>query len=488
MRLTDLIGAAAPAVDIAGLTADSREVRAGYLFAALPGSQTDGVKFTDAALARGAVAVMAAPDAALAARLAQQGIAYIADANPRARLAALCATFFGAQPATVAAVTGTNGKTSVASFTRQIWANLGLASASLGTLGVVAADYQAPLQHTSPDPVTLHRHLAELARRKVTHLALEASSHGLDQHRLDGVRLSAAAFTNLSRDHLDYHAGEAAYFAAKLRLFGELLPEGSAAVINADSDRYPAVAAAARARGQKVLSYGAQGRDLKVRSLEPHAQGLTVDAEIFGRPHRIELPLVGAFQAGNALCALGLALATGADEAAAIAALRTLEGVPGRMQFVAASSAGAPVFVDYAHTPDALETVLGALRPHAAGRLVLVFGCGGDRDRGKRPIMGRIATDLADRVIVTDDNPRSEIPAAIRRDIMVAAPGAIEVGDRADAIALAISELGPSDLLVVAGKGHEQGQNVGGVVRPFDDATVAREAVARFGRRNGTTH
>ena len=488
MRLTDLLGAPALAVDIAGLAADSREVRAGFLFAALAGSRTDGARFVAHAVSRGAVAVLAAPDANLAAGLAQKGIAFIADENPRLRLAHLAARFHAAQPANVAAVTGTNGKTSVASFARQIWAHQGLSSASLGTLGVVSAAYTAPLQHTSPDPVTLHRELAALARHGVTHLALEASSHGLDQYRLDGVKIAAGAFTNLTRDHLDYHRDEEAYFAAKLRLFRDLLPAGAAAVINADSDRFEAVASIARNRGLKVISYGAQGRDLKIRSLEPHAHGLRMDADILGHARRIDLPLVGAFQSGNALCALGLALATGADEAKAVAALSALQGVPGRMQHAANAGSGAPIFVDYAHTPDALETVLGALRPHADGHLVVVFGCGGDRDRGKRPIMGRIATDLADRVYVTDDNPRTEEASAIRAEILAAAPGAIEVADRAEAIAMAVADLGPSDLLVIAGKGHEQGQNVGGVVRPFDDATVAREAAARFGRRNGTLH
>jgi UDP-N-acetylmuramoyl-L-alanyl-D-glutamate--2,6-diaminopimelate ligase len=486
LRLTDLIGGGAADIEIAGLTADSRAVRPGFLFAALAGAKTDGAHFVEEALSRGAVAVLAVPDAGHAARLAQRGVPYIADMQPRARLAQLSARFYPAQPATVVAVTGTNGKTSVASFARQIWSALGHVAASVGTLGVVAPGYEEPLAHTSPDPVTLHRHLDELARRGVTHLAIEASSHGLDQHRIDGVRIAAAAFTNLTRDHLDYHADERAYFAAKLRLFTELLPAGGAAVINADSDHALQVETAARRRGAQVLTSGAQGRDLRLRSLEPHSHGLHVDAEILGRGHAIELPLVGAFQAGNALCALGLALACGADADAAIAALASLEGVPGRMQHVASTATGAPVFVDYAHTPDALETVLAALRPHAAGRLVVVFGCGGDRDRGKRPLMGRIATDLADRVFVTDDNPRTEAPAAIRAEILRAAPGALEMADRADAIAAAVSELGPSDVLVIAGKGHEQGQNVGGVIRPFDDATVAREAAARFGRRNGT--
>ncbi len=486
MRLTDLIDGPAPGIEIAGLTADSREVRPGWMFAALAGSKTDGVRFVDDALARGATAVLSSPDSALADRLAKAGIALVTDERPRARLAFIATRFFGPGPETVAAVTGTNGKTSVASFTRQIWARLGVSAASLGTLGVVAPDYYQPLNHTSPDPIVLHRLLADLKRRGVDHLAIEASSHGLDQCRLEALRPVAGAFTNLTRDHLDYHPNVEAYFAAKMRLFDELIAPGGTAVINADSEWFNRVVAVADARRLRVVGYGAAGRELHIRSLEPHAQGLRVDADLYGRTRRIELPLVGAFQAANALCALGLVVACGGDIDAAIAALDHLEGVPGRMQWVATTAAGAPIFIDYAHTPDALQTVLKALRPHAAGRLVVVFGCGGDRDRGKRPMMGRIATDLADTVYVTDDNPRSEAPAAIRAEILATAPGAIEIGDRADAILAAVKSLGPSDVLVVAGKGHEQGQIVGATVRPFDDATIARDAATS--RRNGTLH
>jgi len=479
LRLTDLIRASAPALEISGLAADSRAVKPGFLFAALAGARTEGARFIDDAIRNGAVAVLAAPDASLEQRLAAVKIAFVADAEPRARLAAIAATFFGRQPGTIAAVTGTNGKTSVATFTRQIWAHLGHEAASLGTLGVQASGFEVVLAHTTPDPITLHRLLAELAGRGVDHLAMEASSHGLDQHRLDAVKVRAAAFTNLTRDHLDYHPSVEAYFAAKMRLFDAVMAPGGAAVVNADSDWYGAVAELAQARGHRLISYGERGADLRIERLAPHTHGLHLDVTIFGARRAVDLPLVGAFQAGNALCALGLAVACGADANKAADALGELAGVPGRMQSVATTAAGAPIFVDYAHTPDALDTVLRALRPHASGRLVAVFGCGGDRDRGKRPLMGRIAADLADIAYVTDDNPRTEDAAGIRAAIMAACPGGIEIGDRAAAIAAAIAGLQAGDVLVIAGKGHEQGQIVGSEVRPFDDAAVARAALSR---------
>jgi UDP-N-acetylmuramoyl-L-alanyl-D-glutamate--2,6-diaminopimelate ligase len=481
LRLTELTGASAPGqggVEIAGLAADSREVRPGFLFAALSGSKTDGGRFIDDALRNGAAAILAAPNAALEEMLAARGVPFVADANPRLRLARLAAAFFGAQPDTVAAVTGTNGKTSVATFTRQIWTSLGHRAASLGTLGVQGPGFEVTLAHTTPDPVLLHRLLAELAAAGVDHLAMEASSHGLDQYRLDGVRIRAAAFTNLTHDHLDYHADVEAYFAAKMRLFDAVLPEGGVAVVNADSDWYDAVRQRIASRGHRLIGYGVKAGDLRIERLTPHAHGIQLEATIFGTRQVIDLPLVGAFQAANALCALGLAIACGAEISPAVAALGRLTGVPGRMQSVATTPTGAPVFVDYAHTPDALQTVLTALRPHAIGRLAVVFGCGGDRDRTKRPLMGRIAANLADLVYVTDDNPRGEEPAAIRAAILATCPGAVEIGDRGEAIRTAIAGLHAGDVLVIAGKGHEQGQNVGGVVRPFDDASVARAAIA----------
>jgi UDP-N-acetylmuramoyl-L-alanyl-D-glutamate--2,6-diaminopimelate ligase len=390
----------------------------------------------------------------------------------------LAARFYGRQPRTIAAVTGTNGKTSVAHFTREIWAATGHAAASLGTLGLVSPQGRRPGALTTPDPVGLHRDLAGLAASGIEHVALEASSHGLAQHRLDGVRIAAAAFTNLTRDHLDYHVDMEAYRAAKERLFSELLPAGEAAVLNADSPEFARLTALCRGRGHRIIGYGHRaGSDLRLLQREPGSFGQRLAIAAFGSTHRLELPLVGAFQAMNALAALGLALATGTPPEAVFAAVPGLPGVPGRLQLVGQAAAGAPVFVDYAHTPDALAAVLTALRPHAAGRLLVVFGAGGDRDRGKRPQMGRTAAALADRVYVTDDNPRSEDPAAIRRAILAAAPDAVEIGDRGAAIAAAIGELRPGDVLVIAGKGHESGQIVRDAVLPFDDALVAREVL-----------
>lgn len=473
-RLSDIAGLPVERdPEIVGLTADSREVRPGFLFAALPGTKADGRTFVAQAVALGAVAVLAR------AGTDADGAVLVPDAEPRRAFALMAARFHGRQPDVMAAVTGTNGKTSVACFTRQIWTRLGLPAASLGTLGVTWPKGEIAGGLTTPDPASLHATLARLATDGVTHAAFEASSHGLDQFRLDGVRLRAAAFTNLTRDHLDYHADMERYARAKLRLFDELLPAGGTAVLNADSDLAPRLVALCTARGHRMLTYGAGGRELRLVETRPTPDGQTLTIEVEGRRHTVRLPLAGAFQAANALCALGLVIGCGADIDAAVAALEGLEGVPGRLQPVARYN-GAPVLVDYAHTPDALETVLRALRPHAQGRLSVVFGCGGDRDPGKRPQMGRIAADLADQVIVTDDNPRGEAPATIRATILAACPNAREIGDRAGAIMAAISELEPGDVLVVAGKGHERGQIVGGSVHPFDDAEECRKAVARL--------
>ncbi len=493
MRLTELIdaagelrgagGQAVPTPEIAGLTADSRQIRPGYLFAALPGSRTDGRRFIADAAARGAAAILT--DAATAAGeigAAHPGIVVIADPNPRRRLAQMAARFHAPQPATIAAVTGTNGKTSVAAFARQIWQGLGLAAASLGTLGIVGPGVDRPGSMTTPDPVTLHRELAALAARGIQHVALEASSHGLDQFRLDGLALTAAAFTNLTHDHLDYHGTMAAYGAAKLRLFDELLPAGATAVLNADAEAYPTFAEACRRRGLRTLAYGeSSAAGLRILDRRAQSGGQRLDLDILGRRQAIALPLAGAFQAGNALAALGLVIACGAAAEAALARLPHLSGVPGRLERVAALANGAAIYVDYAHTPDALATVLGALRPHAAGRLLAVFGAGGDRDAAKRPLMGAVVGRLADAAIVTDDNPRSEDPAAIRAAIRAGCPGAREIGERAAAIRAAIAGLAAGDILVIAGKGHETGQIVGATVHPFDDRAVARALAAELG-------
>jgi len=472
--LSELIEGAAPAVAIRGLTADSRAVRPGYLFAALAGSRADGIAFVGEAVDRGAACILVAAERA--AEVAAP-VPVIADPNPRRRLALMAARFYGAQPATVAAVTGTSGKTSVAAFTRQIWQRLGHRAAALGTLGITGEGLGESLAHTTPDPVALHRALAEIAAAGVDHLAIEASSHGLDQCRLDGVAIAAAAFTNLSQDHLDYHPDAQAYLAAKRRLFEVLLAPGGTAVVNRQAPALAAIAAICRKRDLGLLTYGRGEADIALEAIAaaPAGQRLTV-ATAAGR-REIDFPLPGAFQAENALCAAALVHATGTPLGEALAALPHLAGVPGRLQRVATSAAGAPVFVDYAHKPDALRVVLETLRAHTPGRLFVVFGCGGDRDRAKRPMMGAIAARLADVVIVTDDNPRSENAAAIRRAILAGCPGASEIGDRAEAIAAAIAEAGPDDLVLIAGKGHERGQIVGDRVLSFDDAEVVRAIV-----------
>jgi UDP-N-acetylmuramoyl-L-alanyl-D-glutamate--2,6-diaminopimelate ligase len=466
-------------IDISGLTADSRAVKPGFLFAALPGARADGIRFIPDAIARGAVAVLA-DEAAKPAPLPAE-VPLIADPNPRRRFALMAARFYGRQPHTIAAVTGTSGKTSVASFARQVWSDLGFRAASMGTLGTVGPGFERPAMLTTPDPVALHRELAELFLAGIDHLAMEASSHGLDQYRLDGVALRAAAFTNLSRDHLDYHPDMAAYLAAKMRLFTEVMTPGGVAVLNADAPEYPALLEACRKGQHRILSYGRRGSELRLMEVRPSERGQRIVFAFGGRRHEAELGLIGSFQAGNVLAALGLVLGTGAEPRAAIAALEHLHGVPGRMQRVAQLGNGAAIFVDYAHKPGALEAVLEALRPHVRGKLALVFGCGGDRDAGKRPLMGTVAARLADRIIVTDDNPRSEQPAAIRRAILAACPGGREIGSRAEAIAEGIRELKPGDLLLIAGKGHERGQIIGDRVLPFDDAEVARRLVQERG-------
>ncbi len=483
MLLSDLMNgdtAAAGNPEIHGLTADSREVRPGYLFAALRGGHVDGADFIADAVAHGAVAVLASEG--LGVDVPDHRVRLVTDANPRRRLAQMAARFYPAQPAVIAAVTGTNGKTSVAAFTRQIWQRMGARAAALGTLGVVReGDVQAGLL-TTPDPVALHRELAKLAAAGVDHLAVEASSHGLDQCRMDALRVTAAAFTNLTRDHLDYHADAEAYFAAKLRLFDTVMAPGGVAVLNVDAPEFDRLREVCAARRHRIVTFGRGTGDLRLIETTPAGHGQQLVVEAGGRRHAIDFPLAGEFQAANALCAVGLVVACGGDLDDALAALSELEGVPGRVELVARHPSDAPVYVDYAHTPDALANVLKALRPHVAGRLVVVFGCGGDRDRAKRPIMGEVTARLADRVIVTDDNPRGEDPSLIRAAALAACPGATEIGDRAAAIEAAVGELATGDLLVIAGKGHEQGQIVGARVIPFDDAAVARAAVSKLER------
>lgn len=478
MRLSSLVEtgsarAAGPDPEILGITADSRLVKPGWLFAALPGATADGSGFVADAVGRGAVAVLGRDGLAVPA-----GAALISSSNPRRDFALMASRFHAGQPRTIAAVSGTNGKTSVAVFTRQLWTKLGFKAASLGTLGLTAPGIERPGALTTPDPVALHQDLSALAAAGVDHVAMEASSHGLSQHRLDGVRVTAAAFTNLTRDHLDYHGTMESYFAAKKRLFTDVMAPGGVAVLNADVPQFSELRAICRAAGHRIVSYGHHGDELRLEQLSraPHGQRLGLAA--LGQRIDVDLPLVAEFQAMNALAALGLVLAGGADVSRAAPLLATLEGVPGRIQRAAVRRNGAAVYVDYAHTPDALETVLKALRPHALRRLMVVFGCGGNRDAGKRPEMGAIAQRLADRVIVTDDNPRNEDAALIRRQILAACPDAREIGDRRAAIETAVAELAAGDLLVVAGKGHERGQIVAGTVHPFDDLDVAREAVA----------
>ena len=474
MRLSDLVPDSGEDIEVRGLCADSRAVEPGYLFAALSGGRVDGAEFIAEAIARGAAAVLTRPGTKVDA----PGVRVIADADPRRRLALIAARFHRAQPHTIAVVTGTNGKTSVASFTRQVWQSMGFASASLGTLGVEAPGYHARLALTTPDPITLHGVLSELTDRGIDHLVMEASSHGLDQRRVDGVRLSAAALTNISRDHLDYHADPERYAAAKRRLFEDILTEG-VAVLNADDASFDALAVVCRACGHRVIGYGRNGADIRLIERDEREAGQDVTVEIAGRRHRVFVPLPGSFQIDNALCALGLAWGCGGEPESAVAALAGLRGVRGRLEEVACHASGAPVYVDYAHTPDALSHALAALKRRARRHLVVVFGCGGERDRGKRAKMGSIAARLADRVIVTDDNPRGEDPGAIRAEILAACPDADEIGDRAQAIAIAVRDLEAGDVLVLAGKGHEEGQTIAGAARPFDDATIAREAVAQ---------
>ncbi len=455
-------------LELNGIASDSRKVKSGDLFVAVPGTKSDGLSFLPQALSASAVAVIAERAADVPA-----DIAFIEVPDAHRALALCAAAFFARQPGTIAAVTGTSGKTSVAAFTRQIWAALGLKAASVGTVGVVSPQGETYGSLTTPDPIELHRTLDRLAGEGVTHLALEASSHGLEQRRLDGVRIAAGGFTNLSRDHLDYHPTMEAYLAAKLRLFDTLILDGGTAVVCVDDCYGGRVVDAVKTRGLTLMTVGVNGDDIKLvdGAIDGFNQVVTLSHQ--GKTYTIKLPLVGAFQVENAALAAGLVIATGGDPARVFASLEKLQGAKGRLE-LAGTYHGAPIFIDYAHKPDALQKALQALRPYAKGKLAVVFGAGGDRDKGKRPLMGRIAVENADRVIVTDDNPRSENPAAIRAEILAAAPGAAEIGDRAEAIRAGIAGLHEGDVLLIAGKGHETGQIVGDRVLPFSD----HEAVA----------
>jgi UDP-N-acetylmuramoyl-L-alanyl-D-glutamate--2,6-diaminopimelate ligase len=468
---------------IRGLTSDSRDVRTGWLFAAFPGTKQDGRAFIAEAITHGAVAVLIPEGTEFSA---PPSVTCLTAKNPRSAFAYIAAAFYGRQMGTIAAVTGTNGKSSTVHFCRQIWQTMDHASACLGTLGIVAnlengGGINRPGSLTTPDPVTLYSEIAELEAAGVTHLALEASSQGLDQFRLDGLRVTTAGFTNLTRDHLDYHGTMEKYFESKMRLFREVLIAGGVAVVNDDSDYAQVVRKVCAERALTVIGYGEKGTDIRLEKRKPLQNGQFIALNVFGERYELELGLVGDFQASNALCALSLVLAADPGNKAlhmqGVQALERLQSVRGRLECAASTPGGGVIYVDYAHTPDGLGTMLKALRPHTQRKLHVVFGCGGDRDRGKRPLMGEIATRLADHVIVTDDNPRTEDPAAVRAEIIKAAPGAIEIASRKEAIHTAIRTLEPGDILVIAGKGHEQGQIVGANILPFDDVTEAKTAV-----------
>ena len=477
MRLDSLVPGA-PALDITGITADSRKVRPGHLFAALQGVVKDGRAYIDAAIKAGAVAILTDD------RPGEWSVPAVKTVEPRLTLAMAAAAFHPVQPAIVAAVTGTNGKSSTVDFLRQIWASMGRKAASMGTLGAIGPSGVVDLGHTTPDPVAIHDTLEKLAKEGVTHAAMEASSHGLSQYRLHGVKLAAGAFTNLTQDHLDYHVDFDDYRGAKLKLFSELLPAGAPAIINADSLEREAFETAAEKAGLRTFTVGWRGRDLRISEALPRGTGQDLVIQWGSgalNERKVHLPLIGEFQALNALCAAGIAMALGDDVHAVLDGLTQLKGVHGRLELVGQTAGKAPVFVDYAHTPDGLNVLLRAARPHVRGKLIVVFGCGGDRDTTKRPIMGDVARRLADEVIITDDNPRSEEPAAIRAAIRKGAPDASEIGDRASAIQEGVRRLKPGDALLIAGKGHETGQIVKGVTIPFSDFEAARDALKEAG-------
>ncbi|MEI5686156.1 UDP-N-acetylmuramoyl-L-alanyl-D-glutamate--2,6-diaminopimelate ligase [Sphingomonas kyungheensis] len=471
MRLGALTGGDEAAI-VTGFAIDHRKVAPGTVFGAFQGARVNGEDYIGDAVRAGAVAVVTRPGVPV------EGAVAIVDDNPRERFARAAAAFFAPFPEVAVAVTGTNGKTSTVEMTRQLWRMAGASAASIGTLGVTTADERVTTGLTTPDVVTFLSNVAGLAREGITHLAFEASSHGLTQYRTEGLTVAAAAFTNLSRDHLDYHGDMGAYLTAKLRLFSEVLDPAGTAVVWADDVEAGRVIDLAQARGNTLITVGERGATLRLVGRDPTllGQGLVIEAE--GRTHRVPLPLIGGYQAANALVAAGLVIATGGDVARTIADLARLQPVRGRLERAAIARSGAPVYVDYAHTPDALEAAIAALKPHAGGRLIVVFGAGGDRDPGKRETMGQVAQMQADIAIVTDDNPRTEDPAAIRAAILKGAPKAREIGDRREAIAAAVREAGAQDIVLIAGKGHEQGQIVGDMELPFDDVAVAREYAA----------
>ena len=475
MKLGRLVSGADTAyadITVTGFAIDHRKIAPGTVFGAFEGAAFNGEDFIDDAIAAGAVAVVARPEAVV------RGAVHIADANPRQAFAHLAANFFQPFPGHVAAVTGTNGKTSTAELTRQLWRMAGHNAASIGTLGIITASDEAKTGLTTPDIVTFLANMSGLAREGVSHAIFEASSHGLFQYRSEGVPVSVAAFTNLSRDHLDYHGTMEAYFEAKMRLFDEVVDESGCAVIWADDVWSDQVIARARKRELRLITVGEKGRGIQLLSREPTQLGQTLELRIQGDVHKLKLPLIGAYQAANALVAAGVVMASGGDVESLLSHLARLQPVRGRLERAVITKSGAPVYVDYEHTPDGLRAAIAALRPHTKGKLITVFGAGGDRDTGKRPEMGAVAVADSDIVIVTDDNPRSEDPSLIRADVMAGAKGAHEIGDRRYAIAFAIEHAEPDDIVLIAGKGHEQGQIIMGRVLPFDDVEVARECAA----------
>lgn len=478
--MPDDIEALPGGIQISGLTADSRHVMPGFLFAALAGTQNDGAKFVHDAIERGAAIILAGSNAEVPDDI---NVPVLRADNPRLRLAELAAQFYQVQPETVVAVTGTNGKTSVASFLRQIWESVGHTAASVGTIGVTLNREIWPLEHTTPDPVELHELLRNLVGKKVTHAVLETSSHGLAQYRVDGIKFAAAGFTNISRDHLDYHSSFEDYFAQKSRLFSEILTDNGIAVVHGTDEAATELIEIAAKRGLKTINVGRGAKDLNMLDIKRDGFGQRLSVEFSGKKQNIHLPLVGEFQAENALVAAGLAIACGMSEVDALAAMKSLQGARGRLEHVGSAECGAPIFVDYAHTPDALETAITALRPYARKRIVVVFGAGGDRDQGKRPEMGSAVARLADIAIVTDDNPRGEDPAGIRAAIMANVPAGIEIGDRRTAIAAGIRLLRDGDILLIAGKGHEAGQAIGTEVVPFSDHEAVAEVLAEVDGR-----